>query len=278
MKQAISYSALLMAVFLLTNCNVNRNASDKPGEKSTASGIKEGDKPQQATITGRYWKLVEVAGAPVRSGNNKEPHIQLSAQDNRVSGTGGCNSLSGGYELKGPDRIRFSQIAATQMACVNMETESALYKALETTDSYILKGDTLILHRARMAPLARFVAVDKGQENTALNGTWELNYISGIRIAFDGLYPKKKPTLTFSLPQNRVTGNGSCNQYSCEVKVDGSNISFGDAASTLMACEGNGEHTFFQTLKSVNKYSLSEDNTTLNLIMGDIAVMRFTRK
>lgn len=44
-----------------------------------------------------------------------------------------------------------------------------------------------------------------------LDGTWELNYISGPRIAFDGLYPDKKPTIVFDSKENRVSGNSSCN-------------------------------------------------------------------
>jgi len=40
-----------------------------------------------------------------------------------------------------------------------------------------------------------------------LEGTWELNYISGPRIAFDGLYPNKKPTINFDTKENRVSGN-----------------------------------------------------------------------
>lgn len=35
--------------------------------------------------------------------------------------------------------------------------------------------------------------------NTALSGNnWELEYLSGPRIAFNGLYPDKKPTITFN--------------------------------------------------------------------------------
>jgi hypothetical protein len=37
-----------------------------------------------------------------------------------------------------------------------METETELLKVLSMVDSYDLVGDTLVLNRARMAPLARF--------------------------------------------------------------------------------------------------------------------------
>lgn len=43
-----------------------------------------------------------------------------------------------------------------------------------------------------------------------------------------------------------------------------------------MACEGTGEQTFYQMLKKVNKYAV--DATTLNLLIDNVAVMRFSKK
>ena len=114
----------------------------------------------------------------------------------------------------------------------------------------------------------------------SLEGTWELNYITGPRIAFDGLYPDKKPTIIFDLAANKVAGNNSCNQYFGTLKVDGKKINFKDAkmGMTMMACPGIGETTFMKTLEQIDSYSISEDGKTLNFIMGDIAMMRFEKK
>jgi len=113
-------------------------------------------------ITDRYWKLFEVSGKPVADGSTqKEPYIQLNSEDNRLQASGGCNGLGGTFELKEPNRISFSQLMGTMMACENMEVENGLKRALESADSYFVKGDTLQLFRARMAPLARFVATGK---------------------------------------------------------------------------------------------------------------------
>jgi heat shock protein HslJ len=114
---------------------------------------------------------------------------------------------------------------------------------------------------------------------TSLEGSWQLNYITGPRIAFDGLYPDKKPTITFDLKENRVSGNNSCNQYFGELNVDGNKINFKDAkmGMTMMACPGSGETTYMKTLEKIDSYSISEDGKTLNFIMGDIAMMRFEK-
>jgi len=114
--------------------------------------------------------------------------------------------------------------------------------------------------------------------NEALNGTWELNYITGPRIAFDGLYPEKKPTITFDVANNKISGNTGCNNFNGKLNMDGNKINFNDPmAMTRMMCQGQGETTFLETLKKINTWSVSDGNT-LNLIMGDIAMMRFTKK
>ena len=89
----------------------------------------------------------------------KEIHMILKKDSARVQGNSGCNTFTGGYELKEPNRISFSQVASTQMACIDMENETQFLKVLSQADSYYLKGDTLQLIRARMAPLAVFQAV-----------------------------------------------------------------------------------------------------------------------
>lgn len=116
-------------------------------------------------------------------------------------------------------------------------------------------------------------------KTTSLEGSWELNYISGPRIAFDGLYPNSKPTITFDLKENRVSGKNSCNSYSGTLNADGNKINFkGPMAVTKMFCPGEGENIYMATLEKIDSYSISEDGKTLNFIMGDIAVMRFEKK
>jgi heat shock protein HslJ len=112
-----------------------------------------------------------------------------------------------------------------------------------------------------------------------LAGTWVLNYITGPRIAFDGLYPDKKPTITFDITNNMVSGNASCNNFSGKLNADGNKISFTNAmALTKMMCINiQGETVFLEMLKKVNTWSVTDDNT-LNFIMGDVAIMRFTKK
>jgi len=117
--------------------------------------------------------------------------------------------------------------------------------------------------------------VEASSDLSKLGGTWELDYVSGPRIAFNGLYPGKKPVLAFDIQEKRVTGNSSCNSFSGKLIADDSSINFNEPLlMTKMACPGEGEAIFLETIKKVNKYTITGD-TTLNFLMGDIAIMRF---
>lgn len=112
---------------------------------------------------------------------------------------------------------------------------------------------------------------------TSLSGTWELDYISGSKIAFEGLYPNKKPSITIDEKSKKITGTTSCNSFNGTVTITQNNIQFPEAmAMTRMMCPGDGEQSFLTMLKKVSRYAVS--GSTLSLLMDDIAVMRFQRK
>jgi len=112
-----------------------------------------------------------------------------------------------------------------------------------------------------------------------LNGMWKLDYISGPRIAFEGLYPNQKPFMKIEVDSNRISGHTSCNRFFGKLHRSGNQISFKEGLGmTKMACPGEGESTFVNTLQKIDKYTVSNNGKTLNLLMGDIALMRFQRQ
>ena len=137
--------------------------------KSAASSVATteaaaADSRQREDITEKYWKLIEINGKPVELNETfaREPYIKLREDSMQVIGHGGCNQLSGTYEIdREIQRIRFSQMVSTMMACINMEIEGQLKKVLEMTDNYSISDDGryLSLNRARMSPLARFEVI-----------------------------------------------------------------------------------------------------------------------
>lgn len=105
--------------------------------------------------------------------------------------------------------------------------------------------------------------------------TWELEYMSGPRIAFEGLFPDKKPQLTFDKNENRVVGTDSCNGYSAAYTLEGNALSFGEPGpSTMMFC-GGSERLFRQLIEKIDGFAFEEGK--LNLLIGDIPMMRFKK-
>ncbi len=115
----------------------------------------------EAKLIGGYWKLIELMGKPVEfpEDGKKEPHLLFRAEGRRLGGNGGCNNIVGTYEIKENNRISFSKMATTRMACPALGVEQQFLEVLQKVDGYNLVGDTLVLNRAKMAPLAKFQAV-----------------------------------------------------------------------------------------------------------------------
>lgn len=113
----------------------------------------------------------------------------------------------------------------------------------------------------------------------SLEGNWELTYITGPRIAFDGLFPNEKPNITFNIANNLVMGKNSCNSYTGSFKAEGSKMRFDEGmASTKIFCEGQGETTYMAALQKIDGFTISEDGKTLNLLAAGVEMMRFERK
>ncbi|MES2645906.1 MAG: META domain-containing protein [Bacteroidota bacterium] len=224
------------------------------------------------------WKLIELQGKNVPL-ETKAAISLAPGTINKITGNTGCNLLNGTFELSAGNSIKFSSLATTKMACAEeniASTEKKLLEVLSQADNWMVTSEQLQLKNGENV-LATFNGRKPVSEGLAtLNGTWELNYISGLKIAFDGLFPEKKPTITFNLPVEYATGNGGCNGFSSVIKVDGKKINFDHPLSTMMACEGNGEPEFFKALKTITHFRTNEDKLTL--LSNENEVLRFTRK
>jgi len=148
MKKVVFILCTATIVLSLNSCNSAKRMSKVAALTNTDQNLTE-----------KYWKLIELNGNPVTAANNKEAHIIFHTDGNRFSGDAGCNRFTGSYQIQDNTRIVFSQAVATRMMCLDMDTETKFLQVLETADSYSVKGDTMTLNRARMAPLARFVVV-----------------------------------------------------------------------------------------------------------------------
>ena len=117
-------------------------------------------KKDNLVITEKYWKLVELNGKPLPNvSREKEPFLVLKDKGKNFGGNAGCNTLLGKYELGDRNKISFSDLVTTMMACPNPDTELAIRDALESTDHYVIAGDFLRLEDARNRVNAKFQRV-----------------------------------------------------------------------------------------------------------------------
>jgi heat shock protein HslJ len=151
MKKSIL--SFLLAVFILAGCS--------PSQKTAMAPPTPPPPPPVTEVQETYWKLTELMGKPIVKDEKmkKEIHLILKKEGLRVQGFSGCNTIMGSYELKEGNRITFSGMASTMMACPDMATESEFNKMLSTVDNYSINGNIMTLNKAKMAPLARFEAV-----------------------------------------------------------------------------------------------------------------------
>ena len=263
-SKKIIITTLALAIFFLTaGCH-----NTKPGI-AVASGGSE-------MLFMNQWNLTELEGKAVVITAGTQPHLLFfPGQVSRVSGSTGCNKLNGSFALSAANSMKFSPLATTRMACVGDNVESKFLEVLGKVNSWAIINKQLLLKNGEVI-MAKLNAVTA--EAATLNGTWELNYISGPKITFNALYPDKKPQIKFNLTENELGGNTSCNGFSCKITIDGNKISIAEPfVKTMIFCEGAGETTFLNMLKKVNRYPVTDGNT-LGFIMGDVAVMRFTKK
>lgn len=111
----------------------------------------------EAELVNTYWKLLTIKGKPIEvGGRQREPHIILQADKQRVVGFGGCNRLMGSYTLEG-DRLKFGRTASTMMACPQgMELERAFHETLQAVVQWRIHGQRMELLDIHGNVLAEF--------------------------------------------------------------------------------------------------------------------------
>jgi heat shock protein HslJ len=117
-------------------------------------GTRCSDGGPDAALEDSRWRLVSLGGRAIQvPANQGEPWIVLESKSKRVTGSGGCNRISGGYEAA-RGALRFSRIASTMMACPSLELETQFLRALDATRADRVSGRTLELLDAKGSVVA----------------------------------------------------------------------------------------------------------------------------
>jgi heat shock protein HslJ len=103
---------------------------------------------QSLEITGRQWMLVGLDGSSITTST---VYFEFQRDMTRFSGNAGCNRMFGSMKTDG-QKIAFSNVATTRMACVDAEKqkiETAVLIALTNVDGIRQRGSSIELMHGR---------------------------------------------------------------------------------------------------------------------------------
>ena len=118
---------LLIAISTLSSCTGSRSALTTE------------------TLEGKEWVLSAVRQSKVSAAKS---YIVFGKQRGQVNGNGGCNGFGGIYSTTG-NNISIKEIMHTEMACDQLDTENAFFRALESATRYKINNGQLDLYQGR---------------------------------------------------------------------------------------------------------------------------------
>lgn len=112
----------------------------------------------QRVLTGTEWRLVSLGPAGAETNLVAGTTVTLKfGEDGRASGSTGCNSYSGTYQVRG-DNVTFGRLVSTRRACLDQNANQQEQRLLSTLES---------ANRFRLAENRLTILSDRGR--TVLN-------------------------------------------------------------------------------------------------------------
>jgi len=128
------------------------------GVAVSSSGPEFPAAPAQPPLAGTYWLATELTGQAIPAQEPARAAHLVFEDGGRVSGSDGCNRISGRYEVKG-QALSFGPLAATQMACPDVgDTDRAFREMLQRVATWTISGDRLELADRTGTRVGRFTA------------------------------------------------------------------------------------------------------------------------
>jgi len=114
----------------------------------------------QRVLTGSDWRLVSLgpSGAEVDVVAGTTVTVRFG-EDGRASGSTGCNSYSGTYQVRG-DNVSFSRLVSTRRACLDQnanQQEQRFLSTLEAANRFRLSSNRLTILSDRSRSVLNFV-------------------------------------------------------------------------------------------------------------------------
>jgi heat shock protein HslJ len=248
-------TAGLAAALLVTAC----------GDDSTS-----GSPATAADLDGRRFLLVDSSGLELAD----EGTVSLVFEDGNLGASGGCNQLSGPYDVD-DGVLTMGPMATTEMACEPaslMDQDMAVAEFLASTPTITLDGNDLAL--ATDSITMTFLDNAVANPDQPLEGTtWQL---TGTVTGETASSVPMGAEASLTIEGGQAAIDTGCNTGSGGVTVGEGTLSFGPIAVTKMACEPELmelEATVLSVLSGEATYEIDSDQLTVT--NGDNA-LQFT--
>lgn len=217
---------------------------------------------QGGDIEGSGWILQSYVSAGAQVDVPDEVFADASFDRGQVSGFGGCNDFTGGYEAK-DGKLEVGDLAVTAMACPPpaSDVEAGYLAALGITASYTATATELTLYDKNGTVLALF---DVAPANP-LVGAWLIDsYLideSTITAPVEG----SAPAVSF-IEGSQISGTTGCNSFTGSYRIVGSTLIVGQLATTKMGCPDDlaaQEAAILAALDQATSYSVRGETATL---------------
>lgn len=126
---------LASTALLLSACSSTPGQSSAPQQGPSGSSL-------SGAIVEQRWNLLLV-GTDERLSMPETPFFEIS-RDGSVSGHDGCNRFNGEVTLGENQRIEFSELATTRMACPQLANAKRVTDMMETAYRYLIDHDRLV--------------------------------------------------------------------------------------------------------------------------------------
>lgn len=223
---------------------------------------------QAGQIGARQWKLVLLDGMTVS--NSSAAYLELNADQRRFTGNAGCNRMFGAVSVR-RDRVDFSNIGTTKMACSDRRTqrlESDFVQTLENADRFERRGNSLELY-VRRRLVMKFIALtkhrpeDPADEVRLEDKKWLLVAIKGAPVSKLG----RTAFVVFDKTKGSAGGNTGCNVFGGSYSAIGRTLKLTEVISTMRACIEDErmkiEREFLDGLEKANRYEIQREKLML---------------
>lgn len=192
--------------------------------------------------------------------------------DGRITGSTGCNSYQGVYQLDGSS-LSIEVGPMTRRACgppIDAQ-ETAFVQALGSTTGFDLAGDTLTLTDAEGRDLVELTAT----ADELAGSSWIAVSFNNGREAVVSVIEGSELTADFGA-DGVLSGTGGCNRFSGGYEASEATITVGALAATQMAClEPEGvteqEQAYLAALQSAATFQRTNDRLELRTSDGALA-------